>query len=472
MAPFCFLSYLTFTFLLLNQCTVFVTSQEEPCPVLDERCFCEFDGEFGDSINCDSLELIAVPEFEYSNYTWDSVLIRENLIVSLPDNSFENIKTRALYMSDNLIDSLGENVFTPLQDTLELLDFEENRITDAAVSSIRDLPLLSEIILDYNLLTELTEEQLTGLPSLLSLRLQFNDFVTFTQSYTINVPTLTRLDVYGNRLLNIEDDALSHLTDLEAIDLGINFLPEVPTPIFEGLNNLKFISLWANEITEIDADDLSTVSPSLESITVGNNEVSELPETLFGGFPNLLTLDFNLMNLASLPDRLFENNTQLFSIYMDGNSVSQIPSAFNAMSSLTYVRINENSITEIRGDEFITNPELYNLELRENAITMVNQSLFCNNNELDNLFLDSNLIREFDACAALTIQRLNVYLAGNPINCGCDILWLKQANALGAPELTVCAAPPALAGRPVSDIADEEFQCDLDQEEECANVCL
>lgn len=459
-----------FFFLLCQSIFFLVTSQ---CPVLDiEICACvENDITLGNYIDCRNRNLQSIPPFEPTNSTWDTLLLTNNLLSEVPDGAFENLAVRYINLGSNYINKLGESVFSELQDSIQQIDLRDNRLIAEEVLYIQNLPVLETLFLGYNLITSLDNGQFVGLTSLSLLDLEYNELVLLGSSYTENVPTITTLNLYGNSLLYIEPDAMDHLTTLQLLEFGANDLERIPTEALQGLTDIRDISLWSNAISEVGEDDLAALSPTLTQLTLGGNPITELPETVFRDVPNLTRLNLAIMTLTDLPDRIFENMTSLFDVAIYQNSFTELPNAFQNLPSLEYFSATDNFILSIRGDEFEGSTSLRSIQLDNNAIVTVNQSLFCANPSINALYLTANNIEDFDACAALSLDFLQITLVGNPINCGCDILWLKNAGILSSQSATYCASPPDLAGRPVSDITGEEFQCDLDPEEECANVC-
>ena len=360
-------------------------------------------------------------------------------------------------------------------DILTELDLTDNSLMQDTIIAIRDLPLFTVLNLDKNDISTLNESHFINLSSITQLSLQFNEFTEVFPEYVANVPTLTEYDLYGNRITFVHNDSFSSLTQLLQLDLGINLLPTIPTDSFRDLAVLEYLSVWANEFTEITTESLSTVSNTVETLYLGYNDVPSLPEDLFNQLPNIRALFLEIMFLDNLPHSLFANQQQLYQVVMFDNNFDHVPTAIENLPSLGTFYMAENQLTSINGDEFINNPKLNLLDLAQNEITFVNQSLFCNNPELDTLILSQTSIELFESCAAIircSGSDLIIRLDKNPLFCGCDIMWLYERNMIENPQTTTCAQPEALAGRPLTEITPEEFQCDLNFLEECLGVCI
>ena len=465
----------SWTLLVAVVCTVHIVSAQD-CPVSDGMCNCILENpEYGDLINCSFRGLTDIPAFDSTNQTWDTLLLDGNNLGVIAASAFNGLSVGRIKAEEAGVTGIEEGAFTGLEDILTELDLTDNSLTQDTIIAIRDLPVLTLLNLDYNDISTLNESHFINLPSITQLSLQFNEFTSIFPEYVANVPTLTEYDLYGNRITFVHNDSFSSLTQLLQLDLGINDLPTIPTYSFRDLAVLEHLSLWANDFTEITTESLSTVSDTLEILYLGQNDVPSLPEDLFNQFPNLDSLFLEIMLLDDLPDNLFANQQQLRYLAISDNNFDHVPTAIENLPLLYYFYESGNQLTSINGDEFLNNLELAILDVSENEITFVNQSLFCNNPELYIVDLAQNNIELFESCAAIirgSGSDLRITLDNNPLFCGCDILWLYERDMIFNPQTTTCAQPEALAGRPLTEITPEEFQCDLNFLEECLGVCI
>ena len=65
-----------------------------------------------------------------STLTVNDLNLDYNYIEKLHDNAFASISPRRIYLGMNKIESINENAFAGLEDTLELLDMERNKLNN------------------------------------------------------------------------------------------------------------------------------------------------------------------------------------------------------------------------------------------------------------------------------------------------------------------------------------------------------
>lgn len=84
-------------------------------------------------------------------------------------------------------------------------------------------------------------------------------------------PELDYVNFQGTRLREIDGNMFVPTKKLEQLILGDNFLTKVEFDHFPKLEKLEVLDLFANELVDLDEQDLLRKFPSLEEITLHNN---------------------------------------------------------------------------------------------------------------------------------------------------------------------------------------------------------
>ncbi|CAL5020917.1 unnamed protein product [Urochloa decumbens] len=236
-------------------------------------------------------------------------------------------------------------------------------------SSIGNLTFLKYLDLSYNnffgpLLI------LGGLQQLQDLYLNDNNFFSGSLPVLGGLQQLQYLFLNSNNLTGIIPDELTNCSNLNYLDTSSNSLVGSISPKFGLLSNLVFVSFASNHLEGSIPSELSQPR-NLEYLILGGNRLSgEIPHSIFGlSSLKSLSLDYNMLDKASLPPNIGELLPNLIQLTLENNSFEgpiptslgsilglkmldlslnnfsgQIPTSLGKLSNLTVLNLNNNQL--------------------------------------------------------------------------------------------------------------------------------
>jgi Leucine-rich repeat (LRR) protein len=218
------------------------------------------------------------------------------------------------------------------------------------------------------------------------------------------------LDV-SNQNITMLPDLASNLVELNAIN---NRLRTVPLELF----NMELLNVVKIQFNFINRLPYGVYGTSITYIDLSNNEFNEFPEQL-KQLVHLRHFYMSNNSITQLPEDLFENMEQLYSIEFNNNEIEEVPYipslyielisfAGNRIKTLPKINVREldlfnfknNFISTIEEDVFSRVQRISTLKLSHNRLTTFPES-FKNIQMIHKLKLNNNRLCEFPAFTQL-----------------------------------------------------------------------
>ncbi|XP_034478557.1 leucine-rich repeat neuronal protein 2 [Drosophila innubila] len=303
-------------------------------------------------------------------------------------------------------------------DSLRQLNLMHNNISSILANNFGHLVSLHELFLGWNSIQQLDAQSFAGLPHLLVLNLAHNNLHSLPAQIFAPLLMLATLELSWNRQLNhsITQDIYS--------SYGIN-------------RKLKALRLDACNLNELQLPK----SAPLRELSLRRNLLQRVPRQL----PiSLQRLDISENGLEQLQPDDTRNLAELKQLYVEDMPHLRGINA-HALSGLQLVESisfqNSRSLNYIDGDAFVT--ESGNLTLPP----------------LHSLIFRGTLVRSFNASLSPVFSQLTeLDLNGVPLNCDCQLVWLKN---LAIQTNGRCLRPARIRGMLISSVRRDEFSCEV-----------
>lgn len=235
----------------------------------------------------------------------------------------------------------------------------------------------------------------TQLEELILRRNQFN-YISWDEFRTN--PKIHTLDMSINEIMFMTPDLLTHLPNLHTINLESNRIGEIPHGLFKGPNIIRNLNFVENRINKLESgvfDDLKL----LEVLVLSLNPIGDFPDDFFDNFSTSITLlGLADIGLQRLVPRWFHRMAQLDTLFLSGNSITEIPSGtFLALKSLRILSIADNRLAVVSSDAFPQqwNPDWLNFDF--NRISAFDRKIIDNARNFQYILFFGNV------CASTTI---------------------------------------------------------------------
>ena len=326
---------------------------------------------------------------------------------------------------------------------LGAVDFSFNAIHTIRVGAFRDLAAVRVLDLSHNQLKSLGRETLLGLGSLQLLNLTGNVISEVSNLTFLYLGRLTTLDLSHNQLHHLPPLVFQGLDSVRTVLLHHNHLLSV-TSVFPGLQQLHALDLSHNQLQTLVGDTFVSV-PALRSLHLSFNNISQISPRAFGNSTSLGVLDLKANPLQQLDGRLLGDLSRLEAL-----DLSQMPylrsvrfDALEGAHSLSLLNLSHNpSLSFVHPQLLAPAPRLTVLDLRSDNISALSHVTFHSNPRL-----------------------AHVYLADNPLLCGCGLAWLTgpaprhNQSLVTDVDLVRCLLQSNGSSVPVRHVSQEAVQC-------------
>ncbi|EDV33641.1 uncharacterized protein Dana_GF13866, isoform E [Drosophila ananassae] len=202
-------------------------------------------------------------------------------------------------------------------------------------------------------------------------------------------------------------------------------------------------------------------------LDLSGNEIQSIPDDSFASAQllNLQKVYLARCHLKLIERHAFRKLINLVELDLSQNFLSAIPSlALFHVSELRELRLSGNPILLVPDDAFGHVPQLVKLELSDCRLGHIAIRAFSGlESSLEWLKLDGNRLSEVRSGTITSLASLHgLELAGNDWNCSCSLrplrAWMLQQNIpSGIPPS--CASPPRLSGRAWDKLDVDDFAC-------------
>ncbi|XP_055316823.1 protein artichoke [Sitodiplosis mosellana] len=410
-----------------------------------------------------------IPKNAFSTlYQLRSLSLAQNRLRTIDEQSFAGLaRLETLNLQENGLVAMHERGFSPLKDMREL-NVQGNRL-EILVECISENEQLEKFDASRNNIMEIAPQTFTNSRHLHSLDLSHNALKQLPQS----LATLTELrdvDISFNRLTMLPSEIITAWRQIEILKASDNKLMELPKNTFTDLPKLEYLDLSSNELKIIDSGSMKNL-PELQELVLADNQLAELGERSFEDLPNLqaLHLQNNFLRYIS-PKSFYHTNSIVYLnlsynnfdnmehmgltsvrdlevLDLSGNKVRRI--ATNSLRNLDWLvelKMDDNHICKVQGEPFSSMPRLKVLTMRNNRMISVTEPTFRH--------LRGNL-------AVLDLD-------GNPLECSCNVLWLRAWYQ----ETNSHPGPKCRDGNLLTDMRVSKSDCDASNDNRMNQVLL
>uniref|UniRef100_A0A0N5AII6 Ig-like domain-containing protein n=1 Tax=Syphacia muris TaxID=451379 RepID=A0A0N5AII6_9BILA len=230
---------------------------------------------------------------------------------------------------------------------LRRLNLENNSIGTLTSEQFFFLRFVSDVNLKKNVLIQLPElSSLRAKKSRLkTLDLSENKLETLKAGSFIVFSSMTNLNLSFNRLISINKDAFIGLESLRNLYLNNNLLVSIRSLTFRPLGSLINLDM-SNSLISVFADGAFLNATNLRSLSLAHNRISQIGGWLFG-LSSLTVIFNNIKYLEKNETSMWSLVTSLQSVYLSHNYISHVSNAFGVLKHLQYLFLNNNNIRSI-----------------------------------------------------------------------------------------------------------------------------
>ncbi|KAK0396388.1 hypothetical protein QR680_001701 [Steinernema hermaphroditum] len=350
-----------------------------------------------------------------------SELALENAnIIEISARAFKNLRIKKLVLDNNRIRKIQADAFNGLENTLQDLSINFNKLSKVPSEALVGLRVLSVLSIKCNQIGDIEGSLFKNMPSLIELNLSGNkiskiDGVAFDEVKN----TLQSLVLDNNEMSEVPAEAIRNLDSLIALHLKNNQISKLDKLQIVNMTSLSMLTLSGNQISSIDKNFIMN-SPKIFYIYLNNNNIGSIELGTLAQFSDVQTLDLSYNHLAEVTTDMFRSLEHLQHLNLEGNSITDIaPGAFSA-TPLLLLWLPHNCLTSITLSTFQGAPYLRQISLADNNIRNIQPGSFGYLANLHTLDLSSNKIQVLQSGAISGTDHLTVRLQENPMVCSQD----------------------------------------------------
>ncbi|MEQ2203329.1 hypothetical protein XENOCAPTIV_028670 [Xenoophorus captivus] len=274
----------------------------------------------------------------------------------------------------------------------------------------------------------------------------------------------TMLTIQLTNITSISEHHLKATPFLQELHMYGNHLESLSSHLLRGVPQLHTLDLTGNKLSDLPVDAFSDAP--LQNLVLKNNQIKRADAKWFPKNSSLTWLDLSENHLTEISVGLFQRLPQLENLDLSNNGLEKISvNSLDPLTKLERLNLQDNKLETLNESVFQYTHNLTSLFLTRNKLTKLPQNLFQGLTRLTHLSLDNNQLSHIpkgllDPLSSLEDDGLD--LTVNPLLCDreAEYLWRwlqkKKKKVLLADNIT-CALPESLAGRSVISLTENEL---------------
>lgn len=376
---------------------------------------------------------------------------------------FPNLESLTIKNWENLRE-IDPDVFSVMTNLAELKLNKLSSLSTLPVAAIQEFLNLTSLDITETGITSVLGDSFKPMSQLNEIKIRNNYYLTSIDRAAFSgvTDTVQYLDLDNNKLNNIESLRNENWIALSHINIGYNNdLRTLPSGIFSKMPTLDYLTCNDIGLTSINKEMFTGLS-NLHTLDLAYNQIKTVSTEAFKNSPSLVELRLHDQNINPELINFQENafggiETSLEMLNINGNKFNLIQfwNDISKLSELKVLEIVETGIINIPDKAFRNNTKLTTLHMSGNNLTSIKQETFYGpRNTLHTIDLQRNQIQTIDQCTLNDFPiKPKLLLAGNQLNCNCDLVWLydwfkTQGNQdIVANDIGECTLPVSLANK-------------------------
>lgn len=273
-------------------------------------------------------------------------------------------------------------------------------------------------------------------------------------------PNTTQLSVRSTNISAVTAAHLSAVPLLHALQLYRGKLAGLPPDLLKAVPRLQLLDLTGNRLVLLPPDIFRHAS--LEGVVLKDNQLMKADANWFPDNSSLTWLDLSGNRLTDVPSALLRKLPNLVNLDLSDNGLEEVrPDAFRNQRRLRTLNLAGNKLRLLDASVF-AGLDLFRLFLQENQLEELPADLLRGLPNLELLLLNQNGLRRLPPGLLDGRVSLRLILSRNPWLCNEEMEYLRRwltahpQNVLFLEEVT-CAGPEALRDRRVATLTCSEL---------------
>uniref|UniRef100_A0AC35U7R2 Leucine-rich repeat-containing protein let-4 n=1 Tax=Rhabditophanes sp. KR3021 TaxID=114890 RepID=A0AC35U7R2_9BILA len=362
-------------------------------------------------------------------------------IIELGPHAFRNLTIKKLVLDNNKLKSIRDTAFEGLENCLNTLSLNMNKLTAIPRAALSKLKALSVLSMKCNMITSVPNISFNNTLNLIDLDLSCNQIGEIEDGAFTNIKAnLQNLNLDQNSLTTVPHAAIKGMVNLIAIHLKHNSLSQLKKGDFADLPSLELITLTGNKIATIDKN-VVNVNNTVKFIYLGDNDVHQLKDLNLAQFKEVQVLDLSYNKLTQIEGDQLTVLERIQQLNLEANSIKEIAHAAFSGTPLLLLLMPFNCLSMVSPGMFQNAPYLKQISMANNNIHIVQPLSFSHLPNLNIVDLTHNKIKNLSPGAIVGSEFLTVKLQENPMVCsqeGFHVMSGAEALSLNSEPNLVC----------------------------------